>query len=117
MRSLNEVRDALLESTVRIAARHGLERTTTKLIAADAQINEAYIYRCYDNKDALLQAAFHNEDVRFAAHVRKSLSVMQKQGLSWKESCFLLEIRAPQSGRLSFLSAILLFCRLPAACL
>lgn len=90
MRSLNEVRDALLDSTVRIAARHGLERTTTKLIAADAQINEAYIYRCYDNKDALLQAAFHNEDVRFAAHVRKSLSVMQIQGLSWKESCFLL---------------------------
>ena len=50
MRNLNEVRKALLNSTVRIVAQYGLERTTTKLIAADAQINEAYIYRCYDSK-------------------------------------------------------------------
>lgn len=49
MRNLNEVREALLNSTVRIVAQYGLERTTTKLIAADAQINEAYIYRCYDS--------------------------------------------------------------------
>lgn len=54
MRSLNEVREALLNSTVRIVSQYGLERTTTKLIAADAQINEAYIYRCYDSKDSLL---------------------------------------------------------------
>lgn len=38
MRSLNEVREALLNSTVRIVSQYGLERTTTKLIAADAQI-------------------------------------------------------------------------------
>lgn len=37
MRSLNEVREALLNSTVRIVSQYGLERTTTKLIAADAQ--------------------------------------------------------------------------------
>lgn len=37
MRNLNEVREALLNSTVRIVAQYGLERTTTKLIAADAQ--------------------------------------------------------------------------------
>lgn len=59
MRNLNEVREALLNSTVRIVAQYGLERTTTKLIAADAQINEAYIYRCYDSKDSLLQATQH----------------------------------------------------------
>lgn len=58
MRNLNEVREALLNSTVRIVAQYGLERTTTKLIAADAQINEAYIYRCYDSKDSLLQQHF-----------------------------------------------------------
>ena len=87
---MDEVRDALLNSTVRIVARHGLERTTTKLIAADAQINEAYIYRCYDSKNDLLQAAFHMEDVRLAEHVRKSLPVMRTRGQSWKARCFLL---------------------------
>ena len=98
MRSLNEVREALLNSTVRIVSQYGLERTTTKLIAADAQINEAYIYRCYDSKDSLLQATFHMEDVclaemcenRLAEHVRKSLPVMRIRGLNWKERCFLL---------------------------
>lgn len=77
MRNLNEVREALLNSTVRIVAQYGLERTTTKLIAADTQINEAYIYRCYDSKDSLLQATFHMEDVCLAEHVRKSLPVMR----------------------------------------
>lgn len=90
MRNLNEVREALLNSTVRIVAQYGLERTTTKLIAADAQINEAYIYRCYDSKDSLLQATFHMEDVCLAEHVRKSLPVMRIRGLNWKERCFLL---------------------------
>ena len=66
MRSLNEVREALLNSTVRIVSQYVLERTTTKLIAADAQINEAHIYRCYDSKDSLLQATFHMEDVCLA---------------------------------------------------
>lgn len=89
MRSLNEVREALLNSTVRIVSQYGLERTTTKLIAADAQINEAYIYRCYDSKDSLLQATFHMEDVCLAEHVRKSLPVMRIRGLNWKERCFL----------------------------
>lgn len=89
MRNLNEVRKALLNSTVRIVAQYGLERTTTKLIAADAQINEAYIYRCYDSKDSLLQATFHMEDVCLAEHVRKSLPVMRIRGLNWKERCFL----------------------------
>ena len=83
MRNLNEVREALLNSTVRIVAQYGLERTTTKLIAADAQINEAYIYRCYDSKDSLLQATFHMEDVCLAEHVRKSLPVMRIRGLNW----------------------------------
>ena len=90
MRSLNEVREALLNRTVRIVSQYVLERTTTKLIAADAQINEAYIYRCYDSKDSLLQATFHMEDVCLAEHVRKSLPVMRIRGLNWKERCFLL---------------------------
>ena len=89
MRNLNEVREALLNSTVRIVAQYGLERTTTKLIAADAQINEAYIYRCYDSKDSLLQATFHMEDVCLAEHVRKSLPVMRIRGLNWKERCLM----------------------------
>lgn len=100
MRSLNEVREALLNSTVRIVSQYGLERTTTKLIAADAQINEAYIYRCYDSKDSLLQATFHMEDVCLAEHVRKIASGYADTRTELERALFpfvevLLGIRSP----------------------
>lgn len=90
MKSTNELKDALLESAVHVVAQHGLEKTTTKLIASDAHVNEVYIYRCYENKDTLLKAAFHAEDIRLAVPVHKTMTVMWTVGLSWKERCFLL---------------------------
>lgn len=55
--------NAMPDITVRIVALYGPERTVTKLIAADAQIKEVYVYRSYDSKDPILQATFHMEDV------------------------------------------------------
>ena len=51
-------RELLIDAVVRVAAREGLDRTTTKLIAAEVPCNEVYIYRNFGSKDALLQAAF-----------------------------------------------------------
>ena len=42
---METMRRTFLESTVRVVAQYGLERTTTKLISAEANLNEAYIYR------------------------------------------------------------------------
>lgn len=44
----------------------GLEKTTTKAIASEAKLNEAYIYKCFSSEDDLLSAALHMEDVNFA---------------------------------------------------
>ena len=49
-------RELLIDAVVRVAAREGLDRTTTKLIAAEVPCNEVYIYRNFGSKDALLQA-------------------------------------------------------------
>ena len=38
-------RELLIDAVVRVAAREGLDRTTTKLIAAEVPCNEVYIYR------------------------------------------------------------------------
>ena len=60
------MRQVFIDSAVRVVARDGLEKTTTKAIASEAKLNEAYIYKCFSGKDDLLSAALHMEDVNFA---------------------------------------------------
>lgn len=89
---VQEMRQVFIDSAVRVVARDGLEKTTTKAIASEAKLNEAYIYKCFSGKDDLLSAALHMEDVNFANLLQKTLPVMHMPGLSWKE-------RAYSSGR------------------
>ena len=63
-------RELLIDAVVRVAAREGLDRTTTKLIAAEVPCNEVYIYRNFGSKDGLLQAAFNRTDMRFVQNKR-----------------------------------------------
>ena len=71
---------ALIKSVVGVVARDGLENTTTKSIAKEADINEAYIYRCFNNKEDLLRSAFHMEDVRFLDLLLKKLPLLREKG-------------------------------------
>ena len=73
-------RELLIDAVVRVAAREGLDRTTTKLIAAEVPCNEVYIYRNFGSKDALLQAAFSRTDLRFVQTILKNLDVMDAPG-------------------------------------
>lgn len=84
------MKQAFMESAVRVVAREGLEKATTKSIAAEAGLNEAYIYKCFSRKDELLSEAFHLEDENYAVLLREILPVMQMDGLAWKERAFLL---------------------------
>ena len=40
---VQERRQVFIDSAVRVVARDGLEKTTTKAIASEAKLNEAYI--------------------------------------------------------------------------
>ncbi len=80
-------RELLLDAVVRVAARDGLDRTTTKLIAAEVPCNEVYIYRNFGSKDGLLQAAFNRTDMRFVQTVLKNLDVMDKPGQPLEQRC------------------------------
>ena len=83
-------RELLLDAVVRVAARDGLDRTTTKLIAAEVPCNEVYIYRNFGSKDGLLQAAFNRTDMRFVQTVLKNLDVMDKPGQPLEQRCHAL---------------------------
>ena len=80
-------RELLLDAVVRVAARDGLDRTTTKLIAAEVPCNEVYIYRNFGSKDGLLQAAFNRTDMRFVQTVLKNLDVMDNPGQPLEQRC------------------------------
>ena len=70
---VQEMRQVFIDSAVRVVARDGLEKTTTKAIASEAKLNEAYIYKCFSGKDDLLSAALHMEDVNFSNLLQKTL--------------------------------------------
>lgn len=84
------IKQAFIDSAVRVVARDGMEKATTKAIAAEAKLNEAYIYKCFPSKDELLSEAFQMEDVNFANLLQKTLPIMHMPGLSWKERAYIL---------------------------
>lgn len=87
---LIEMKQHFIKSVVRVVAKYGLEKTTTKAIAAEAKLNEAYIYKCFSGKDELLWEALHMEDVNFAVLLHETLPVMQRSDIPWKERAFIL---------------------------
>ena len=88
MQRFYETRQALIESAVRVVARDGLERTTTRSISVDSGLNEAYIYRAFADKDDLLRAALHLEDARLIFYIVKLLPAMSDTSLSWHDRCY-----------------------------
>ena len=63
----------LIRSVIRVVARSGVENTTVKKIAAEAEITGSGIYAYYTDKDDLLRATFLWTDEFFAAHIRQIL--------------------------------------------
>lgn len=84
------MRQAFIDSAVRVVARDGLVKATTKAIAAEAGLNEAYIYKCFSNKDDLLSVAFHQEDENFARLLQGIMPIMHMPDFTWRERSFLL---------------------------
>jgi len=56
------VRGRLIDNTISVIAAYGLDKTTTKAIVGGTNINEAYIYRYFHDKDSLLATAFDKLD-------------------------------------------------------
>ena len=84
------LQQAFISSAIRVVARDGLSKATTKAIAAEAGLNEAYIYKCFRGKNEMLSMAFHQEDVRFAKFLRQLMMDSRHLGLSWRNYAFTL---------------------------
>lgn len=81
------MRESLMNSAIHIVYREGIENTTTALIAKEVKLNEAYIYRCFKNKDDLLAKTFDFIDSRFLQYVLEHFSIMELDGEEYQERC------------------------------
>ncbi len=82
-------RGRLIENTITVIASEGLDKTTTKAIVKGTDINEAYIYRFFLNKDELLSKAFDELDNELLDTAMTYISIMYKTDISFENRCWL----------------------------
>ena len=81
------VRSKLIESTIKVIARDGLDKTTTKAIAKESDLHEAYIYQHFENKEKLLAQTFDVLDEELATTAMQNVEVMYMQNLNYEARC------------------------------
>ncbi len=81
---------ALLGSTISVIARDGLDKTTTRAIATEANLNEAYIYRLFDSKEDLLKQVFTTLDNELVSKIFLHLPVMNMKSMDFETRCYTL---------------------------
>ena len=55
-------RERILEAAARVYSKHGFRGATTRLIAAEAGVNEVTLFRTFGSKGALLEAVIEEND-------------------------------------------------------
>ena len=55
-------RERILEAAARVYSKHGFRGATTRLIAAEAGVNEVTLFRTFGSKGALLEAVLEKND-------------------------------------------------------
>lgn len=78
---VDDKRLALLQSTVRAVAKYGMKDVSTRSISGDAGVNDAYIYRYFNDKEDLLMQAYLLENDKFMRHVMRRIDLVQKQAV------------------------------------
>ena len=76
----------LIKSTIHTISEVGIDRATTKLLASNAGLNEAYIYRIFGGKEELFKESFLYIDKQFAAHLLKCFKTIVGSPYTIKEN-------------------------------
>lgn len=82
-----DVQSRLIDRTIIVIAENGLDKTTTKAIVKGTDINEAYIYRYFSDKEDLLSHVFDTLDEELVAKVLQHLPVMYMRELEYELRC------------------------------
>ena len=83
----DEIRQRLIDGTIRVIAKDGLDRASTKQIGQLTAINEAYIYRCFEDKEDLFCKAFDVLDEELFSKTMQHVDVMYMKNLEYETRC------------------------------
>ena len=83
----DEIRPRLIDGTIHVIARDGLDKATTKSIGEETSINQAYIYRCFEGKEDMYARTFEALDVELADKVMQHISLMYMQEMEYEMRC------------------------------
>ncbi len=84
-----EIRKNLINGTIYVIARDGINKATTKQIGQTTSINEAYIYRVFENKEDMFAKTFSYLDEELVTNVMQHVSVMYDQQIKFEMRCWL----------------------------
>lgn len=85
----DELRLRLIDGTIRVIAREGLDGTSTKQIGLETSINEAYIYRCFKDKEDMFAKTFASLDNELMVKVMQHIPVMYNQEIEYETRCWI----------------------------
>ncbi len=83
----DETRRRLIDGTIHVIARDGLDKATTKQIGKETSTNEAYIYRCFEDKEDLLSKVFDALDEELFAKTIQHVEVMYVREMEYELRC------------------------------
>lgn len=83
----DEIRQRLIDGTIRVIAKEGLDGASTKQIGLATSINEAYIYRCFENKQDMFAKTFGALDEELLAKTMQYVDVMFKADMEFVQRC------------------------------
>ncbi|MBE6680417.1 MAG: TetR/AcrR family transcriptional regulator [Ruminococcaceae bacterium] len=84
----DEIRRKLISGTIHVIARDGLDKATTKQIGIETSINEAYIYRCFEDKEDLFAKTFDTLDDELVAKALTHVPVMYIHQMEYEMRCW-----------------------------
>lgn len=93
MEKEQDIAATLLESTVRVIARDGLDKASIRTISADCQVPNPYIYQHFENKDDLLVSAFSQVDSQLVAELTRIISSVHQTTLDIEDRCQIIWLR------------------------
>lgn len=83
-----EFRRRLIDGTIHVIANEGLDKASTKLIGQTAEVNEAYIYRCFADKEDMFAKTFSSLDDELVSEAMQHIAVMYKQEMTLLSRCW-----------------------------
>lgn len=82
-----EIRQKLIDGTIRVIAKEGLDKASTKQIGIATSINEAYIYRCFAGKEDMFARVFDALDEELFFKTMQHVEVMYLSKLAFELRC------------------------------